>query len=108
MYSFLSKKYLYSAKLKKERRKNRGGEKKKETLLWLMTPVITVFDALLAGRKSGSEITAFARESSDKKLFFSHIDCAQCMNRKFVLLGSRLYSPSFQGVAGLADAMVSF
>ena len=40
--------------------------------------------------------------------FFSNIDFAQRMNRKFVLLGSRLYSPSFQGVAGLADAMVSF
>ena len=66
MYSFLSKKYLYSAKLKKERKKNRGGERKKETLFWLITPVITVFDALLAGRKSGSEITEFACESGDK------------------------------------------
>ena len=41
-------------------------------------------------------------------LFFSNIDFAQRMNRKFVLLGSRLHSPSFKGVAGLENTMVNF
>ena len=50
----------------------------------------------------------FVCESGDKQPFFSNIDLAQRMNRKFVLLGSRLYSPSFKGVAGLEDAMVNF
>ena len=50
----------------KERKKDIGRDKKKETPFWLITPVITVFDALMAGRKSGSEITEFACESGDK------------------------------------------
>ena len=37
MYSFLSKKYLYSTKLKKDRKKDRGRDSKKETLFWLIT-----------------------------------------------------------------------
>ena len=60
MCSILSKKYLYSAKLKKERknegRKDRQRDRKKETLFWFITHVIKVFDALLAGRKSGGKL----------------------------------------------------
>ena len=83
-------------------------DRKKETLFWLITPVVTVFDALLAGRKSGWKVQCLRANPVTNKISFSSIDFAQRMNRKFVLLGSRLYSPSFKGVARLAEAMVNF
>ena len=56
----------------------------------------------------GRKLQSLRANPVTNNFFFSTIDFAQGMNRKFVLLGSRLYSPSFKGVAGLADAMVSF
>ena len=82
MYSFLSKKYLYSTKLKKDRKKDRGRDSKTETLFWLITHVITIFDALLAGRKSGRKLQCLRANPVTNNLFFSNIDFAQRMNRK--------------------------
>ena len=82
MYSFLSKKYLYSAKLKKDRKNDRGRDSKKETLFWLITHVIKVFDALLAGRKSGRKLKCLSANPVTNNLSFSNIDFAQRMNRK--------------------------
>ena len=78
MYSFLSKKYRHSAKLKKDR----GRDSKKETLFWLITHVIRVLDALLAGRKSSRKLQCLRANPVTNKPFFSNIDFAPCMNRK--------------------------
>ena len=56
----------------------------------------------------GRKLQSLRANPVTNNFFFSTIDFARGMNHKFVLLGSRLYSPSFKGVAGLADAMVSF
>ena len=60
--------------------------------------VIRVFDALLAGRKSGRKLQCLrANPVTNSFFFFSNIDFAQRMNRKL-----------FKGVGGLEDALVNF
>ena len=61
---------MYSAKLKKERKKDRGRHRKKEMLFWLITHVIPVFDALLASRKSARKLQFLCANPVTNNLFF--------------------------------------
>ena len=76
MYSFLSKKIsVFGEVIKKDRKKDRGRDSKKETLFWLITctHVIRVFDALLAGRKSGRKLQCLRANTVTNNLFFCQI-----------------------------------
>ena len=108
MYSFLSKKYLYSAKLKKERRRIEGETKRKKRFSGLSHQLSRFSTLSWRVGKVGRKLQSLRANPVTNNSFFSTIDFAQGRNRKFVLLGSRFYSPSFKGEAGLADAMVNF
>lgn len=74
MYSILNNNYLYSAKLMKERNKDRQRDRKKETLFWLITRYHGLRHSL-----GGWKLQCLRANPVTNNLL-SNIDFAQCMN----------------------------